>query len=136
MVHRCRALERTRGEGDASPSGGPPGDLYIFVKVKEDKNFRREGMEIYSDLEIPYIDAVLGAEYSVKTIDGEVKIKIPAGSQPETVLRMKGHGAPKLGDAKTRGNHYVTLKVQIPEKLTKREEELFAELKSLQKQSA
>jgi len=125
---------RVRGEGDASPSGGPPGDLYIFVKVKEDKNFRREGMEIYSDLAVPYIDAVLGEEYSVKTIDGEVKIKIPSGSQPETVLRMKGHGAPKLGDVKNRGNHYVTLKVKIPENLSKRERELFEELKSLQTQ--
>lgn len=127
---------RVRGEGDASPSGGPPGDLYIFVKVKEDKNFRREGMEIYSDISVPYIDAVLGAEYSVKTIDGEVNIKIPAGSQPETVLRMKGHGAPKLGDVKNRGNHYVTLKVKIPENLSKRERELFEELKTLQKQRA
>merc|ERR1719359_1655442 len=103
------------------------------MKVKSDPNFRREGQEIYTDLSIPYFDAVLGDEKSVKTIDGEVKIKIPAGSQPETVLRMKGHGAPKLGDAKNRGNHYVTLKVEIPENLSKRERELFEELKTLQK---
>merc|ERR1719359_380726 len=102
------------------------------MKVKSDPNFRREGQEIYTDLSIPYLDAILGDEKTVKTIDGEVKIKIPSGSQPETVLRMKGHGAPKLGDATNRGNHYVTLKVKIPEKLSKREKELFEELKTLQ----
>jgi molecular chaperone DnaJ len=112
--------------------GGPPGDLYIFVKVKPDLRFRRDGTEIYSDIEVGYVDAILGAEAAVTTIDGEVTIKVPAGSNPETVLRLKGKGAPKLGDKTTRGNHYVTLKVKIPGTLSSREREILEELRTLQ----
>jgi len=125
---------RVRGEGDAGPMGGPAGDLYIFVKVKPDLRFRREGTEIYSDISVGYVDAILGAEAAVTTVDGEVTIKVPSGSQPETVLRLKGKGAPKLGDKTTRGNHYVTLKVKIPGDLSAREREILEELKALQQE--
>jgi molecular chaperone DnaJ len=123
---------RVRGEGDAGKKNGPAGDLYIFIKVKPDRRFRREGTEIYSELEVPFVDAILGAERPVATIDGDVTIKIPSGSQPETVLRIKGKGAPKLGDKNLRGNHFVTLKVRIPEKLSAREKEIVEELRALQ----
>jgi molecular chaperone DnaJ len=123
---------RVRGEGDAGPNGGPSGDLYIFIKVKPDKRFRREGTEIFTDVEVGYIDAILGTEAPVTTLDGEIKIKIPPGSQPETVLRLKGKGAPKLGEKTSRGNHFVTLKVKIPAKLTSREREIVEELRAIQ----
>lgn len=123
---------RVRGEGDVGPKGGPPGDLYIFIKIKPDSRFRREGTEIYSELELPYLDAILGAEKAVSTIDGDVTIKIPPGSQPDTVLRIKGKGAPKLGEKANRGNHFVTVKVKIPTALSPREKELVDELRGLQ----
>jgi molecular chaperone DnaJ len=105
---------------------------YIFVDVKSDARFRRDGTEIYSDVEVPFVDAILGAEAAVTTIDGEVTIKVPPGSQPETILRLKGKGAPKLGEKANRGNHFVTLKVIIPEKLSAREREIVEELRALQ----
>lgn len=123
---------RVRDEGDASANGGPPGDLYIFINVEEDAEFKRVGTEIYTSFEIPYLDAILGDEVQIKTIDGEVTMQIPAGSQPESVLKMRGKGAPRLGDLKSRGDHFVTLKVQIPKKLSRKERELVTQLKSLQ----
>merc|ERR1712232_537119 len=74
---------RVRGEGDAGPSGGPAGDLYIFLKVKPDPNFRREGPEIYSEATVSYVDAILGASVKVPVVDGDVTIKVPPGTQPE-----------------------------------------------------
>ena len=123
---------RVRGEGDAGPKGGPPGDLYIFLKVKSDEKFRREGPEIYSDAEISYVDAILGASIKTPVVDGEVTIKIPPGTQPGQVMRLKGNGAPRLGNPESRGDHYVTVNVEIPKKLSKEEEELIQKLKDLQ----
>ena len=115
---------RVRGEGDAGPNGGPAGDLYIFLKVKEDVQFRREGPEIYSEAEISYVDAILGASVSTPVVDGQVTIKVPPGTQPGQVMRLKGNGAPRLGQPTVRGDHYVTMKVVIPKDLSKEEEEL------------
>jgi len=122
---------RVRGEGDAGPKGGPAGDLYIFLKVKTDKRFRREGPEIYSEIAVPYTDAILGASVKVAVVDGEVEIKVPPGTQPGQVLRIKGKGAPRLGNATQRGDHYVTVKVEIPKDLTEKQRALVQELKSL-----
>lgn len=123
---------RVRGEGDAGPNGGPAGDLYIFLRVKEDKQFRREGPEVYSDASISYVDAILGASIKVPVVDGDVTIKVPPGTQPGQVMRLKGNGAPRLGNPNQRGDHYVTLNVEIPKKITKKEEELMEELRELQ----
>ena len=122
---------RVRGEGDAGPKGGPAGDLYIFLKVKEDTKFRREGPEIYSDEEISYVDAILGASIKTPVVDGEVTIKVPPGTQPNQVMRLKGNGAPRLGQPDVRGDHYVTMKVTIPKDLSKEEEKLMQQLKEL-----
>lgn len=123
---------RVRGEGDAGPNGGPPGDLYIFLQVKPDPMFRREGSEIYSDHSISYLDAILGASVKCPVVDGEVTIKIPPGTQPGQVMRLKGNGAPRLGQPDARGDHYVTVNIEIPKDLTKEEEELMQKLKRLQ----
>merc|ERR1712157_415088 len=104
---------------------------YIFLKVKEDSNFRREGPEIYSDTSISYLDAILGASIKVPVVDGEVTIKVPPGTQPGQVMRLKGNGAPRLGNPDSRGDHYVTMDVEIPSKLSKEEEELVQKLKEL-----
>ena len=123
---------RVRGEGDAGPNGGPPGDLYIFLKVKSDKTFRREGPEIYSDENISYVDAILGASIKTPVVDGEVTIKVPSGTQPGQIMRLKGNGAPRLGNPDVRGDHYVTMNVEIPKDLSKEEKKLIEQLKALQ----
>lgn len=123
---------RVRGEGDAGQKGGPPGDLFVFLSVKKDPIFRREGMDIYNDISINYIDAILGNDkQTVKTIDGSVDIKIPQGTQPGTVLRVRCKGAPKLNNLETRGDQYVTVKVEIPKQVSGKEKELIEEIKSL-----
>uniref|UniRef100_A0A7S0GHN4 Uncharacterized protein n=1 Tax=Proboscia inermis TaxID=420281 RepID=A0A7S0GHN4_9STRA len=126
---------RVRGEGDAGPNGGPSGDLYIFLRVKEDKQFRREGPEVYSDTSVSYVDAILGASIKVPVVDGDVTIKVPPGTQPGQVMRLKGNGAPRLGSPEQRGDHYVTLNIDIPKKLSKRETELMEELRELQEKN-
>jgi len=122
---------RVRGEGDVGPNGGPAGDLYIFLKVKEDRTFRREGPEVYSDTNVNYVDAVLGASIKVPVVDGDVTIKVPAGTQPGQVMRLKGNGAPRLGNPDQRGDHYVTMNVEIPKDISKEERELFEKLREL-----
>jgi len=127
---------RVRGEGDAGPNGGPAGDLYIFLKVKTDNKFRREGPEIYSDAKISYVDAILGASLKVPVVDGEVTIKVPTGTQPDQVMRLKGNGAPVLGDSNKRGDHYVTMKIEIPTNVSNEEKELVEKLQQLQEKKA
>jgi molecular chaperone DnaJ len=122
---------RVRGEGDAGPNGGPAGDLYIFLKVKADPNFRREGPEIYSEASVSYLDAILGASIKCPIVDGEVTIKVPPGTQPGQVMRLKGNGAPKLGSADVRGDHFVTIQVEIPKDISKDEEALMEQLRNL-----
>mmetsp|Transcript_28654 Transcript_28654/g.42425 ORF Transcript_28654/g.42425 Transcript_28654/m.42425 type:complete len:453 (+) Transcript_28654:190-1548(+) len=123
---------RVRGEGDAGPNGGPAGDLYIFLKVKEDRTFRREGPEIYSDAAVGYVDAILGASVKVPVVDGgEVTIKVPPGTQPGQVMRLKGNGAPRLGSPTQRGDHYVTMNVEIPTSISGEEKRLVEELRAL-----
>jgi len=120
---------RVRNEGDAGPKGGPPGDLYVFLSVKPDKQFRREGQDIYSDLKISYVDAILGATVKVPTVDGDVELTIPAGTQPNATMRISGKGAPKLNQPKQRGSQIVTVKVEIPKSLSKKEKELVQQLR-------
>ena len=122
---------RVRGEGDAGPKGGPSGDLYVFLSVTADPRFRREGMDIYSDVSISYLDAILGRVKRVRTIDGQVDIKIPAGTQPGTVLRVKGKGAPELSRLSNRGDQFVTVKVNIPKTLTDEEKGIIEQLDSV-----
>lgn len=125
-----------RGEGDAGPNGGPAGDLYIFLKVKDDPIFRREGPEIYSEESVSYVDAILGASVKTPVVDGDVTIKIPPGTQPGQVMRLKGNGAPRLGSPENRGDHYVTVNVEIPKELSKEEEDLLQKLKDLQEKKS
>eukprot|EP00542_Grammatophora_oceanica_P014005 CAMPEP_0194033390 /NCGR_PEP_ID=MMETSP0009_2-20130614/6111_1 /TAXON_ID=210454 /ORGANISM="Grammatophora oceanica, Strain CCMP 410" /LENGTH=484 /DNA_ID=CAMNT_0038674083 /DNA_START=180 /DNA_END=1634 /DNA_ORIENTATION=+ len=127
---------RVRSEGDAGPNGGPAGDLYIFLNVKADKTFKREGPEIYSDESISYLDAILGASIKTPTVDGDVTIKVPPGTQPGQVMRLKGTGAPRLGNPTSRGDHYVTMNVEIPNSLSKEEKELMEQLKELREKKA
>ena len=78
------------------------------------------------------MDAILGASLKVPVVDGEVTIKVPPGTQPEQVMRLKGNGAPVLGDTNKRGDHYVTMKIEIPSNVSKEEKELVEQLRELQ----
>merc|ERR1712137_1206604 len=97
-------------------------------------NFRREAPEIYSEESISYLDAILGNSIKTPVVDGEVTIKVPPGTQPGQVMRLKGNGAPRLGSPNQRGDHYVTVKVEIPKDMSKEEEDLIEQLKSLRDQ--
>jgi molecular chaperone DnaJ len=119
---------RVRGEGDKGTKGGPAGDLYISVSVLPSQDFEREGFDIYTESSVSIFDAMLGTTMVVKTIDGEAEIKIPAGTQPETRMRIRTRGVPKLGKQGERGDHYITVKVNVPKKLSDDQKKLVEEL--------
>ena len=108
--------------------GGPPGDLYVYLYVKEDAEFRRDGINILSDFKVSYLQAILGSKLEVNTVDGFVEVDIPAGLQPGTVLTLQDHGVPRLGNPVSRGDHLVTVQVDIPTRLKPEERELIEKL--------
>lgn len=118
---------RLAGEGEIGPKGGPPGDLYVVLDVQPHEAFRREGYDIYYDLPLNVAQAALGDTVSVPTLDGEVELRVPAGTQHGKQFRLRGKGVPHLrsGD---RGTMYVVAAVEVPSKLTARQRELFEEL--------
>ncbi len=125
---------RVASEGNAGRNGGRTGDLYVVIHTKQSKEFTRHGFDIYTELEITTPQAVIGDEIKVKTIHGETIATIPAGIQNEDKITLKGMGVPYLGSDTQKGNHYITVKVSIPKKLTPQEEKLYRELFVLSKQ--
>jgi molecular chaperone DnaJ len=119
------ATIRLSGHGEAI-ANGPKGDLYVSVRVKPHKEFTREGDLILSSQHLGMIDAALGAEIDVETVDGPVRMKIPAGTQSGTDFKLANHGVPHLR-GESRGAHIVTILVDTPTKLTKRQKELLEE---------
>lgn len=119
---------RVRNEGDAGPKGGPSGDLYVMLRVKESPDFTRDGTNLYSTINISYLDAILGKQISVKTVDGFVDLNIQSGTQPAAVQRIDGKGVPKLGNGSVRGDHFITVQVKIPTRLTAEERALVSQL--------
>ena len=121
------ATIRLREHGEAI-ANGPKGDLYVNIRVKPHKKFTREGDLILSEEEVPMVDAALGTQIEVDTVDGKVKMKVPAGTQSGTDFKLSGHGVPHLrGEA--RGAHIVTVNVSTPTKLSKKQQELLEEFK-------
>jgi molecular chaperone DnaJ len=121
------ATIRLREHGEAIVAG-PKGDLYVNVRVKPHKKFTREGDLILSEEIISMVDAALGTEIDVDTVDGPIRMKIPAGTQSGTDFKLSSHGVPHLR-RDTRGAHIVTLSVETPTKLTRRQQELLEEFK-------
>lgn len=121
------AVIRLREHGEAIANGSK-GDLYVNVKVKPHKKFTREGDIILSEEHADMVDATLGTEISVDTVDGPVNMKVPAGTQSGTDFKLSGHGVPHL-KRDSRGAHIVTLVIDIPTKLSKRQQELLQEFK-------
>ncbi len=119
---------RVASEGDAGKRGGPPGDLYVFLSVAPDAKFRRDGINILSEVKISYLQAILGFNFDVETVDGPTKLTIPPGTQPGTVLTLESKGVPRLGNPVSRGDHLITVLVEIPTKVTPEERELLEQL--------
>ena len=122
---------RFRGEGDAGEQGAAAGDLYVRFQVKPHKFFRREGDNIYLKLPISFSQAALGDVVEVPTIEGRVRLKIPAGTQSGTQFRLRGKGVPHLG-ARGRGDQYVRVHLKTPKKLNRELKEIFEQLKRLE----
>lgn len=121
---------RLAGKGNAGPEGGPTGDLYLNINVAPHPIFARDGNDIYIDKAIPFTQAVLGTSIDVPTIDGMIKrIKIPAGTQNGTKIRMKGYGAPALKDTgSTKGDQYVKITIEVPRKINENQLKLVKKL--------
>ena len=109
---------RVSGEGESGLRGGRTGDLYVFIHVRKHNIFHREGNDIICELPISYATAALGGVVEVPTISGKAKMKIPAGTQNATILRLKGKGVPALRGG-SRGNMHVKIFVEVPLKLSK-----------------
>ena len=115
-----------RGEGELGAGGGPPGDLYVVIQVKEHPLFTREGTTIICEIPLSLPQAALGAEIEVPTLDGKVKKKVPAGAQSGTVFRLRGKGLPDPS-GHGRGDQLVRIIVETPRRLTPRQRELLEE---------
>ena len=110
---------RIRGKGEPGVNGGPRGDLLVEVAVSRHPIFQRQDMNIYSTAPISFATAALGGTVRIKTVDGEVEYDVKAGTQTDTRIRLKGKGVPSLRNKNTRGDHYVTLVVQVPTDLSR-----------------
>jgi len=118
---------RIQGKGGTGHNGGPPGDLYLTVRVEADPVFVREGNDITVERSIRFSQAALGVSLDVPTLDGEKRIKVPAGIQPGTKIRLKGFGVPHMGKT-TKGDLYVKINVTIPAHLSASQKKLIEEL--------
>ncbi len=119
---------RVAGEGNAGLRGGPSGDLYVFLKVKNHPRLRRDGLTIFSEVSISYLQAILGDTIEIETVDGPTVLDIPVGTQPNAVLNLENKGIPKLGNPVARGNQKISVKVNLPTRLSDAERTLLQEL--------
>ncbi|MFC4209606.1 DnaJ C-terminal domain-containing protein [Pedobacter lithocola] len=119
------------GYGAPGPNNGPAGDLYITFNIAEHHKFKRKGNDIYIQQDVDLYTAVLGGEAIVETLNGKVKLNIPAGTQPDTNLRLKGKGYPVYKKENQFGDLYVKWQVKIPTNLNAKQKELFEQLSKL-----
>ena len=119
---------RVSGEGEAGYRGSTAGDLYLAIKVNQSKEFERDGFVLLKELPISFTQATLGAKPIVKTLDGDIELKIPAGTQSGTMFRIRDKGVPNINNPKHRGELIITVRVVIPKKLSKKEKDLLKEL--------
>lgn len=128
------ATIRLDGRGEAI-GGGSKGDLYVHVRVKAHKKFTREGDIILSEEHVSMVDAALGTEIDVETVDGDIRMKVPAGTQSGTDFKLSHHGVPHLRNKDVRGAHIVSVVVDTPTKLTKKQKELLEQFAGAKKRS-
>jgi curved DNA-binding protein len=123
---------RLPGQGARGRGGGPAGDLFLRIRIKPHPRFRVEGRDLYVDLPVSPWEAALGAEVPVPTLDGTVRVKVPAGSSTRRRLRLRGQGLPG-GGAGAAGDLYAVVEIHVPKKLTRKERDLFEQLASTSK---
>jgi molecular chaperone DnaJ len=126
---------RVSGEGEAGLRGGLPGDLYIVVRVRPHKRFRRQGSDLLLEVPISISQAALGVEMDIATLDGSARLRVTEGTQHGTTFRLKGQGMPHLRTS-GKGDLRVTVKVVVPKKLNQRQKELLAELAQISGEEA
>jgi len=119
---------RVSGEGNAGVRGGPSGDLYVFLKVKNHSKLRRDGLTIHTEVNVSYLQAILGDTIQVDTVDGQETLEIPIGTQPNSVLTLENKGVPKLGNPVARGNQTVVVNINLPKRFTEEERVLLEQL--------
>lgn len=125
-IHDKTAIRLT-GKGEAGLKGGPTGDLFAHISITPSKEFKRMGNDIHTEKNIHLIQAVLGDEVEIATINGKAALKIPAGTENGKIFRLKGSGVQKVG-TDTKGDHFIKIIVNIPQKISKKEKNLYEEL--------
>ncbi|RMG39254.1 MAG: molecular chaperone DnaJ [Candidatus Dadabacteria bacterium] len=123
---------KLRGEGESGQRGGPAGDLYVHVRVKEHPIFKRQDSEIICEVPVSFASAALGDEIEVPTLEGKEKIKIPPGTQNGKVIRLRNRGVQILGSNR-RGDQHVVISIKVPRRLSEKKRELLEKLKELEK---
>ena len=118
---------RLQEEGEAGAAGGPPGHLFVVVHVQEHEFFRRDGNNLFCEVPVNFTTVALGGEIQAPTLDGSETVKVPAGTQTGTTLRLRGKGMPDV-NGRGRGDLFATIQVQTPAKLTKEQKRLLEQL--------
>lgn len=118
---------RVTGEGDAGKQGGPKGDLYVVIRVKDDKKFYRQGLDLYGEVEVSYLQALLGVDKKIETYEGEQVLNIKPGTSPNDILRIKKRGFPALRGG-ARGDLMLKIKVKFPSVLSAKEEKALRDI--------
>lgn len=121
---------RISGKGEGSMSGGPPGDLYVELRVKPDQRFQREEWDLHASLDVPFLDALQGTKMTLETLDGEETLSIPECTQPGDVIRLRGKGIQRL-QQRGRGDLHVHLDVRFPKKLSRKQRKALQDLTKL-----
>lgn len=121
---------RMAGEGEAGYRGSSAGDLYLVIQVTPHKEFVRDGQNLHKELPISFTQAALGAKIELTTLDGKIELKVPSGTQSGTVLKVKSKGVPYVNDKSRRGDLLITVRVIVPQKLSKKEKDLLKQLAS------
>jgi curved DNA-binding protein len=127
---------RVAGEGYPGAAGGPAGDLYLVTEVLPHAVFERDGDDLRGEFPIDLYTAVLGGEATVPTLTGRGTLKIPEGTQPGQLFRLRGQGMPNLRDPNQRGNLLMKARVHLPKKLSDQERQMFRELASLEQEDS
>jgi molecular chaperone DnaJ len=127
------AVKLMKGEGEPGRGGAAAGDLHVIVRIAEHASFRRDGLDVHSDHAVTFPQAALGAILELPTLDGMVKMRIPEGTQPGRVFRIRGKGIPQAsGKNAPRGDHLVHIQLEVPTELSERQRALIEELARLQ----
>lgn len=122
---------RLRGEGELGINGGPPGDLFVVLRVADDKEFERQGQDLYLSREVSFVTAALGGKIEIPTLDKPITLEVPKGTQSGQIFRIKGEGLPYPGQSR-QGSLLVELKVLIPNKISAAQEKLLREFEELE----